>query len=85
MAGVVEHYLAYNLFVISDSYYKAVFDEPADESVFLLKGSIDGLYEAVKDLEGFWHHGKPDNQEFPVLRDVYALSEDPLGNLKGWG
>jgi len=28
-------------------------------------------------LEGFWHSGKPDNREFPVLREVYALSENP--------
>jgi len=35
-------------------------------------------------LEGFWHSGKPDNREFPVLREVYALSENPLGDLKGW-
>lgn len=35
-------------------------------------------------LEGFWRNGHPDNQGFPLLRDVYALSEAPLGDLKGW-
>ena len=35
-------------------------------------------------LKGFWHNGNPDNQKFPVLREIYALSEEPLGGLKGW-
>ena len=71
VAGVVEHYLAYNLFVVSDSYYESVFDEAADESVFLLKGSIDGLYEAVKDLEGFL--SIRDNSEFVGIGDVLNI------------
>ena len=71
VAGVVEHYLAYNLFVTSDSYYEAVFDEAADESVFLLKGSIDGLYEEVKDLDGFL--SIRDNSEFTGIGDVLNI------------
>ncbi|MBP3684875.1 MAG: hypothetical protein J6J12_07925 [Oscillospiraceae bacterium] len=71
VAGVVEHYLAYNLFVVSDSYYEAVFGEAADESVFLLKGSIDGLYEAVKDLEGFL--SIRDNSEFVGIGDILNI------------
>lgn len=35
-------------------------------------------------LESFWKNGKPDSQAFPVLRDVYTLSEEPRGDLKGW-
>lgn len=35
-------------------------------------------------LEGFWQNGKLDNWKFPGLRKVYALSENPLGDLKGW-
>ncbi len=35
-------------------------------------------------LEGFWLDGTLNNQQFPVLREVYALSENPLGGLKGW-
>lgn len=35
-------------------------------------------------LEGFWKNGKLDSRAFPVLRDVYALSDEPLGELKGW-
>lgn len=71
VAGVVEHYLAYNLFVISDSYYEMVFGEAADESVFLLKGSIDGLYEEVKDLEGFL--SIRDNSEYAGIGDVMNI------------
>lgn len=71
VAGIVEHYLAYNLFVVSDSYYEAVFGEAADESVFLLKGSIDGVYEEVKDLEGFL--SIRDNSEFVGMGDVLNI------------
>ena len=51
--GVIEHYLGYNLFVVSDSYYKEVMGEEADQCVFLLKGNVDGLYDKVKHMEGF--------------------------------
>ncbi len=68
---MVEHYLAYNLFVISDSYYETVFGEGADESVFLLKGSIDGLYEEVKNLDGFL--SIRDNSEFVGMGDVLNI------------
>ena len=71
VAGIVEHYLAYNLFVVSDSYYESVFGETAHESVFLLKGSIDGLYEAVKDLDGFL--SIRDNSEFVGIGDVLNI------------
>ena len=71
VAGVVEHYLAYNLFVTSDSYYESVFGETADESVFLLKGSIDGLYEKVKDLEGFL--SIRDNSDYKGIGDVLNI------------
>ena len=71
VSGVVEHYLAYNLFVISDSYYESVFGETADESVFLLKGSIDGLYETVNDMEGFL--SIRDNSEYVGIGDVLNI------------
>ena len=71
VAGVMEHYLAYNLFVTSDSYYETVFGENADDSVFLLKGNIDGLYEAVKDMDGFL--SLRDNSEFVGMGDVMNI------------
>ena len=54
-----------------------------DINCLLVMDSIQGK-SCLDRLEGFWHNGKPDPQEVPVLRDVYALSEDPLGDLKGW-
>ncbi|MCD8324333.1 MAG: ABC transporter permease, partial [Clostridiales bacterium] len=53
VAGVIEHYLSYHLFVMSDSYYEEIMGEEADACVFLLKGEIDGLYEEVCDMDGF--------------------------------
>ncbi|MCD7981519.1 MAG: FtsX-like permease family protein [Clostridiales bacterium] len=53
VAGVIEHYLQYHLFVMSDSYYEEIMGEEPDECVFLLKGEIDGLYEKVRDMDGF--------------------------------
>lgn len=35
-------------------------------------------------LKGFWKNGNPDNRKFPVLKDLYALSEESQGNLKNW-
>jgi len=71
VAGIIEHYLAYNLFVTSDSYYETVFGDAAEESVFLLKGNIDGLYAAVKDMDGFL--SIRDNSEFVGMGDVMNI------------
>ena len=35
-------------------------------------------------LEVFYQNGKLDHQTFPVLKDLYALSEETFGGLKGW-
>lgn len=53
VAGVVEHYLPYHMAVMSTEYYEQVMEEETDPSVFLLKGNVDGLYEKVKELDGF--------------------------------
>ncbi|MCC8017269.1 MAG: ABC transporter permease, partial [Lachnospiraceae bacterium] len=53
VAGVIEHYLPYHLFVTTDSYYEEAVGETADPCVYLLKGSIDGLYDQVRDMDGF--------------------------------
>lgn len=62
VAGVIEHYLAYNLFVTTTSYYEETMGEEADACVFLLKGDIEGLYEKVRDVDGFL--SLKDNSEF---------------------
>lgn len=71
VAGVIEHYLGYNLFITSDSYYEEIMGEKADECVFLLKGSVEGLYEKVKDMEGFI--SLRDNSEYAGMGDVMNM------------
>ena len=71
VAGVIEHYLGFNLFVISKDYYETVFAEPADDCVFLLKGDIDGLYEKASTMEGFI--SLRDNSEYAGLGDVMNI------------
>lgn len=53
IVGIIEHYLAYPLFVTTEAHYEEIMGEEADACVFLLKGDIDGLYEAVRDLDGY--------------------------------
>ncbi|MCD7981216.1 MAG: hypothetical protein LUF32_02700 [Clostridiales bacterium] len=62
VAGVIEHYLQYHLFVMSDSYYEEIMGEEPDGCVFLLKGEIDDLYEEVRDMDGFMF--LKDNSEY---------------------
>ena len=69
--GVIEHYLGYNLFVVSDSYYEEVMGEEADLCVFLLKGNADGLYEKVKHMEGFL--SLRDNSEYQGMGDALVM------------
>ncbi|MDD6490721.1 MAG: FtsX-like permease family protein [Firmicutes bacterium] len=67
VAGVIEHYLPYHLFVTTDSYYESAMGEETDESVFLLKGNIAGLYERVRDMDGYL--SLKDNSEFERSAD----------------
>lgn len=71
VAGIIEHYLAYNLIVTTDSYYENIMGEKADACVFLLKGKIDGLYDSVKTLEGFL--SLRDNSEYKGIGDVMNI------------
>ena len=71
VGGVIEHYLGYNLFVVSDSYYEKVMGEEADESVFLLKGSVEGLYDKVKGVEGFL--SLRDNSDYVGMGDALTM------------
>ena len=69
--GTIEHYLGYNLFVLSETYYEQVMKEEADRCVFLLKGNVEGLYEKVKDLEGFL--SLQDNREYENTEDGLVM------------
>lgn len=53
VAGVIEHYLPWHVFVASESYLEVVLKEEPDICVFLLKGDISGVLEEVQDMDGF--------------------------------
>ncbi len=65
VAGVIDHYLRYHLFVTSDSYYTEVMGTAPQNGVFLLQGSIEGLYDRVRPMDGFM-----------VLKDNTDQAED---------
>ncbi len=71
IAGVIEHYLPYHLFVTTDSYFESVMGEEADGSVFLLNGDITGLYDQVRDMDGYL--SLKDNSEFDADADAINL------------
>ena len=71
VVGVMEHYLPYHLFVTTDSYYEAAMEEETDESVFLLKGDITGLYEKVRNMDGYL--SLKDNSEFERSADAVNM------------
>ena len=71
VAGVIEHYLGYNLFVVSDDYFEKTMGEDTDPCVFLLKGNIDGLYEKVKDVDGFL--SLRDNSEYEGMGNALTM------------
>ncbi len=62
VSGIMEHYISFTYFVTSTSYYQQVMDEPADECVFLLRGTVDGLREQVQNIDGFM--SLKDNSDF---------------------
>lgn len=71
VTGEIEHYLPYNLFLMSEEYYKTVMGEDADRCVFLLKGNVDGLYDKVKDINGFL--SLRDNSEYIKMDSALYL------------
>ncbi|MCD7981214.1 MAG: ABC transporter permease, partial [Clostridiales bacterium] len=74
VAGVIAHYLPYHLFVTTDSYYESVMGEDADACVYLLKGDIDGLYEQVRDVDGFLSLEDNSVYEAAVQADVGSVN-----------
>lgn len=53
VAGVIEHYLKYHLFVTSEYYWESVMGESGDYSVFLLGGDQTGLRAKAQEIPGF--------------------------------
>ncbi len=71
VAGVMEHYIDYHLFVTSAGYYEEVMGKPVDNCVFLLKGDGDTLRPALKDLPGYL--SLTDNSAFATDTSVHNL------------
>ena len=71
VTGVIEHYLGYNLFVVSDNYYEDIMEEKADLCVFLLKGNVEGLYDKVRTVDGFLF--LRDNSDYTGMGDALTL------------
>lgn len=64
VSGVIEHYLPYHQIITSVDYYEDLMGEETDKCVFLLKGNIDGLYDKVKNEDGFL--SLKDNSEYMI-------------------
>ena len=57
--------------------------EKMDVNCLFVMDSIRGM-PCLDRLEGFHRNGEPDRKRFPVLQDLYALSDAPPEGLKGW-
>ncbi len=71
IAGVVEHYIDYHLFISSAAYYEEVLGKPVDNCVFLLKADADTLRPLVENMPGFLSLN--DNSAFAANADVHNL------------
>ncbi len=68
IAGVIEHYHPYHLFVASEEYYEMVMEEEADNSVLMVKGNIEGIINELSSLEGYM--GVSDGSEYVIAVDI---------------
>ncbi len=71
VAGVIEHYLPFHLFVSNTAYGEQVMGDGVDECVYLLRGSTDSLREQVSGMAGFL--SLKDNAEFAADASVYDM------------
>ena len=62
ISAIVESYLPYHTLIMSSGYYEEVMGEAPDESVFLIKGGVDGIRSDAEGLAGFV--SLRDNSEF---------------------
>ena len=62
ISAIVESYLPYHTLIMSSGYYEEVMGEAPDESVFLIKGGVDGIRSEAEGLAGFV--SLRDNSEF---------------------
>ena len=71
VVGIMEHYLGYHQFVTTADYFESAMGEETDECVFLLKGDITGLYERVRDMDGYL--SLTDNSKSALSADAVNL------------
>lgn len=71
VAGVIEHYLPFHLFVTHKEYYREAIGEETIDGLFLLKGSVDGLFEKVRGEDGFLF--LRDNSEYEADVSAYDM------------
>ena len=62
ISAIVESYLPYHTLIMSSGYYEEVMGEAPDESVFLIKGGVDGIRSEAESMAGFV--SLRDNSEF---------------------
>ena len=62
ISAIVESYLPYHTLIMSSGYYEEVMGEAPDESVFLIKGGVDGIRSEAEGLADFV--SLRDNSEF---------------------
>ena len=62
ISAIVESYLPYHTLIMSSGYYEEVMGEAPDESVFLIKGGVDGIRAEAEGMTGFV--SLRDNSEF---------------------
>lgn len=71
VAGVIEHYLPYHLFVGTFASYEQIMGEKADPCVYLLNGDLGNLRQRFSGMEGFL--SLKDNTEFAGDASVYDM------------
>lgn len=71
IAGVIQHYLSYNMIVTTEAYYETIMGTEVDDCVLLLKGNIDGLYDKVNSMDGFLT--LKDNSDLRIDTKTYDL------------
>ncbi len=71
IAGVMEHYLTYHLFLTGESYYEQVMGKETDNCVFLLKGDVSALGDKAAALPGFL--SLSDNSAYANNADVHSM------------
>ncbi len=71
IAGVIDHYINYHLFVSSTDYFEEVMGKESDSCVFLLKGDVETVRAQVETVPGYL--SMADNSAYAANADVHNL------------